>query len=55
MRCRICQIPHRNTSRYDLWTEHRICRLCAGICDYFAWNGNYLRHYWGEGGDGIEG
>jgi hypothetical protein len=46
MRCRICQIPHKNTSRFQSWEEEQICRICNGICEYFSWNGNYLHEYW---------
>ena len=28
MRCKICEIPHKNTAKYDLWLEHKICRVC---------------------------
>ena len=46
MRCKICQIPHKNTSRLQLWEDQQVCRLCSNICDYFSWNGSYLQEYW---------
>ena len=46
MRCKICQIPQKNTNRYHLWSEERLCRICGEICEYFSWNGNYLQGYW---------
>jgi len=45
MRCKICQIAHKNTSRFQSW-EEQVCRYCGVICDYFSWNGNYLHEYW---------
>ena len=49
MRCKICSIPHKNTSRFQLWEDVQVCRLCSSICDYFSWNGNYLHEYWRNG------
>jgi len=46
MRCKICDIPHKNTGRHELWIEQRICRICAQILDLFSWNGNYLQECW---------
>ncbi len=46
MRCKICEIPHKNTSKYQSWEEQQACRHCSNICDYFSWNGNYLHEYW---------
>ncbi len=46
MRCKICNIPHKNTGRHQLWLEQQICRLCGNLCEYFSWNGNYLQEYW---------
>ena len=48
MRCKICQIPHKNTSRFQLWEDLQVCRLCSNVCDYFSWNGNYLQEYWSK-------
>ncbi len=48
MRCKICQVTHKNTARSHSW-EEQVCRFCSGICDYFAWNGNYLQEYWRVG------
>ena len=46
MRCKICQITHKNTGKYDLWTEYQVCRICGQILDLFTWNGNNLGEYW---------
>jgi len=46
MRCKICDIPHKNTSRYQLWLEMQVCRVCSGLLEFFSWNGNYLDGYW---------
>ena len=46
MRCKICNIPHKNTAKYDLWLENQVCRICAQILDLFSWNGNNLGEYW---------
>jgi hypothetical protein len=45
MRCKICQIAHKNTARSTSW-EEQLCRFCNEICDYFSWNGSYLQNYW---------
>ncbi len=46
MRCRVCGIPHKNTSRHELWIERQMCRLCGNLLELFSWNGNYLQEYW---------
>lgn len=46
MRCKICQISHKNTKRNQLWIEQQICRVCGSICDYFSLNENHLHEYW---------
>jgi len=46
MRCKICELPHKNTSRYDLWIERQVRRPCGNLFEYFSWNGNYLHEYW---------
>jgi hypothetical protein len=46
MRCKICQISHKNTSRLESWNEYLVCRFCSSLCDYFSWNGSYLQEYW---------
>ena len=46
MRCKICQIPHKNTRKYQLWVEQQVCRFCGDLCEFFSWNGNYLHEYW---------
>jgi len=48
MRCKICQIAHKNTGRFESW-EEQVCRYCGIICDYFSWNGNNLHEYWRTG------
>jgi len=48
LRCKICELPHRNTSRYELWLERQVCRLCGNLLEYFSWNSNYLKDYWNE-------
>jgi hypothetical protein len=45
MRCKICDKPYKNTSRYKIW-EDQFCRLCSSLCDHFSFNGNYLKDYW---------
>ena len=49
MRCKICEIPHKNTKRHGTWEDHQVCRLCTSVCEYFAWNSNYLNEYWRDG------
>jgi len=49
MRCKICQMPHKNTSRHETWIEHQDCRICSYILGIFSWNGNYLKEYWKDG------
>ena len=46
MRCKICDITHKNTSKYDLWVENQVCRVCGQVLDFFSWNGNNLGDYW---------
>lgn len=46
MRCKICDISHKNTSKHDLWLENQVCRICGHIMDLFTWNGNNLKEYW---------
>ena len=46
MRCKICDITHKNTAKYDLWLDHQVCRVCGGLFDLFSWNGNTLGEYW---------
>jgi len=46
MRCKICEIPHKNTRKYDLWIENQVCRVCGHLMDFFSLNGNNLGHYW---------
>ena len=45
MRCKICDRPYKNTHRYKIW-EDQFCRICSSLCDYFSFNGNYLKDYW---------
>ena len=46
MRCKICEITHKNTAKYDLWLENQMCRGCSQLLDIFSWNGNNLGEYW---------
>ena len=46
MRCRICELPHKNCNKYVLWIEFQICRICAYFLEIFSWNNNYLDEYW---------
>ena len=46
MRCKICNIPHKNTNKRELWIENQVCRICGQILDLFSWNGNNLGEYW---------
>jgi len=46
MKCRICDSNHKNTSRYQLWLEHKMCRACYYMIEIFSRNGNYLKEYW---------
>ncbi len=45
MRCKICQLPHKNTSRHELWVEFQVCRECSFILEVFSWNGANLSEY----------
>lgn len=47
MRCKLCHSTHRNTSKYQSWIEHQICRACSYVLDVLSWNLNYLKEYWG--------
>jgi len=46
MRCRVCDLPHKNTNRHRPWIQNQICRICAYFLDLFSWNGNHLKEYW---------
>ena len=46
MRCKICELAHKNISRHELWIELQVCRICGNLLDYFSWNGNYMKEYW---------
>lgn len=46
MRCKICDLPHKNIARHQSWIEHQICRSCSYVLDIFSWNSNYLKEYW---------
>ena len=46
MRCKICELPHKNTSSHKLWLERQVCRPCGNLLEYFSWNSNYLKNYW---------
>jgi len=46
MRCKLCDLSHRNTSRHQSWIEHQVCRACYSVLDIFSWNCNYLKEYW---------
>jgi hypothetical protein len=46
MRCKICEITHKNTRKYDLWIENQVCRVCGQLMDFFSLNGNNLGEYW---------
>lgn len=35
MRCKICQIPHKNTARFQSWEEQQICRICNEYVNIF--------------------
>ncbi len=52
MRCKICQVSHKNTGRFQLWAEQQVCRMCGDVCEYFSWNGNQLKEYW-EGKNAV--
>jgi hypothetical protein len=49
MRCKLCDLPHKNITRHQSWIEHQICRSCSYVLDVFSWNSNYLKEYWGVG------
>ncbi len=46
MRCRICEIPHKNTVDRLNWEETQVCRTCYCLLDFFSLNSNYLDNYW---------
>lgn len=46
MRCRLCDIPHKNAGNRSNWIELRLCRICFQIMDLFSYNSNYLTDYW---------
>ncbi len=46
MRCKICEISHKNTGKYALWIENQVCLGCGHILDLFSLNGNNLGEYW---------
>jgi len=46
MRCRLCEIPHRNVGNRANWIEYHVCRTCMQILGYFSYNSNYLLEYW---------
>lgn len=46
MRCRICDLHHKNTGKRRIWEEYCVCRICAYVLDIFSLNHNYLREYW---------
>jgi len=46
MRCRICSISRKNSSRHTLWVEKQICRVCANVLEFFSFNDNRLKEYW---------
>ena len=49
MRCRICEIVHKNTKRHELWFEKQVCRTCGSLFELFCWNDNRLLNYWKGG------
>ncbi len=49
MRCKICEIPHKNTSRHENWVEYGVCRGCSFVLEMFSWNGYNLGEYWENG------
>jgi len=46
MRCKLCDLPHKNTSRCVSWIENQMCRTCSYVLELFSWNSNYLKEYW---------
>jgi len=46
MRCKLCDLSHKNTARHQSWMEYQTCRACYSIMDIFSWNSNYLKDYW---------
>ena len=46
MSCKICDIPHKNTGRHDLWSQKQVSRVRGILIEHFSWNGNYLPEYW---------
>ncbi len=46
MRCRLCELPHKNTRSRVNWEENQVCRTCYYFLDYFSLNCNYLENYW---------
>lgn len=46
MRCKMCDLPHKNIARHQSWIKHQVCRTCSYVLDVFSWNTNYLKEYW---------
>jgi len=46
MRCKICDLTHKNSKRYESLYEMQLCRECSQTIEIFSWNGNYLQEYW---------
>jgi len=46
MRCRICDLPHKNTGNHQNWKEYQVCRNCFFFFEIFGMNSNYLGGYW---------
>ncbi len=46
MRCKLCNIAHKNTARHTSWIQFQVCRRCYFFMDIFSWNTNYMQEYW---------
>jgi len=51
MRCKICDLVHKNTGRKKNWLEHQVCRTCSYFLEIFGANCNYLKEYWNGGSE----
>jgi len=46
MRCRICDLVHKNTKRHKSWISYQVCRTCLFLLEIFSWNNNFLKEHW---------
>ena len=51
MRCRVCDLPHKNTNRHRPWIQNHICRVWSFFFEFFSFNSNQLKEYWEKRGN----